>query len=194
MSDDAETVRASDSERDVVVAQLNEAAGEGRITLDEFSERAERVYAARTRGELATVLADLPKAATDGLVARPTGTPARSAARGQWHITPIGGLRQRGRWRLPSRLTSISVLGGMDLDLTEAEMSSSEAVVTHVSVIGGVDVTVPPGVNVEVVNICVLGSRSVGTDALAGPNAPTLRIRAFGVIGGVRVKTGRARG
>jgi uncharacterized protein DUF1707 len=53
-------ILASDNDRDAVVARLNEAVGEGRLTLQEFSERIGKVYAARTHGELAPLTADLP--------------------------------------------------------------------------------------------------------------------------------------
>ncbi len=55
--------RASDAERRAVVEQLRLNCGEGRITMDEFSERAERALAATTGGELRGLLADLPIAA-----------------------------------------------------------------------------------------------------------------------------------
>ena len=54
-------VRISDEERTQVVDRLRRHCAEGRITLDEFSDRAGQVYAARTRGELVEVLADLPE-------------------------------------------------------------------------------------------------------------------------------------
>ena len=59
-SDDLPVIRASDGEREAVVAQLNDAVGEGRLTLQEFSERLDRAYAASTRGNLAPLTADLP--------------------------------------------------------------------------------------------------------------------------------------
>lgn len=57
-------VRASDAEREHVVALLREAAGEGRLDVDELEGRLERAYAARTRGELAVLTRDLPLAAS----------------------------------------------------------------------------------------------------------------------------------
>jgi hypothetical protein len=53
-------IRASDSERERVVAMLGEAAIAGRSTVEELDERSERAYAAVTRGELAALLEDLP--------------------------------------------------------------------------------------------------------------------------------------
>jgi hypothetical protein len=56
-------VLASDSERDETVARLSAAAGEGRLSLDEASERTERALLSRHRHELAALVADLPPAA-----------------------------------------------------------------------------------------------------------------------------------
>ena len=45
----AESIRASDAERDAAVERLSAATGEGRLALEEFSQRMERATAARTR-------------------------------------------------------------------------------------------------------------------------------------------------
>jgi hypothetical protein len=54
------TLRASDAERERHAELLREHAAQGRLTVDELEERLDRVYAARTHGELAPVVADLP--------------------------------------------------------------------------------------------------------------------------------------
>ena len=53
-------MRASDSDRDAVVSDLSEQFQAGRLTAGEFDERMGRALAARTRGELRDLLADLP--------------------------------------------------------------------------------------------------------------------------------------
>ncbi|GIG89591.1 DUF1707 SHOCT-like domain-containing protein [Plantactinospora endophytica] len=53
-------LRASDEDRQRVVADLQRHTEQGRLSLDEFSERVGAVYTARTLGELATVTHDLP--------------------------------------------------------------------------------------------------------------------------------------
>ena len=52
--------RASDGDRQRVIAELQRHTAAGRLSLDEFSERAGHVYAARTLGELLAVTRDLP--------------------------------------------------------------------------------------------------------------------------------------
>ena len=53
-------LRASDAERERVAEALRRHHLDGRIDTDELQERLERCYAARTGGELAALLADLP--------------------------------------------------------------------------------------------------------------------------------------
>jgi hypothetical protein len=188
-------VRASDAERDAVVGRLNQAVGEGRLTMDEFSERLELAYAARTRGDLDPLLRDLPTDAGGALPATASGAAVSSiGSQGQdthWNISPIGGIRHRGRWRVPRHTVAIGVLGGVDVDLGEAELAAPEVMVTNVSIIGSVSVRVPPGMRVEVSNFSILGGRDINLGGPLAPNAPVLRIRSFSVIGGVNVRESR---
>jgi hypothetical protein len=54
-------MRASDAEREEVIGDLRTHAGEGRLTVEELSERIDRAHAARTRRDLAALVADLPR-------------------------------------------------------------------------------------------------------------------------------------
>ena len=53
-------IRASDDDRRRTVAALERHTGAGRLTLDEFAERARLAHDARTVDELAAVVRDLP--------------------------------------------------------------------------------------------------------------------------------------
>ncbi|HEU4425828.1 MAG TPA: DUF1707 domain-containing protein [Pilimelia sp.] len=53
-------LRASDADRQQVVAELERHTAAGRLTLDEFDERVALALAALTRGDLAAVTHDLP--------------------------------------------------------------------------------------------------------------------------------------
>jgi hypothetical protein len=77
-------LRASDAERDAVAAELRQHLEDGRLTMEEFSERLDEVYAARTHGQLARARRELPALAptappppVPGLGRRP-GSLARS--------------------------------------------------------------------------------------------------------------------
>src|SRR5580658_6923939 len=53
-------LRASHDDRDRVVELLRVAAGDGRLTAEELDERLEVAMTARTYGELARLVSDLP--------------------------------------------------------------------------------------------------------------------------------------
>jgi hypothetical protein len=58
-------LRASDAEREAVIDQLRDHAAAGRLDTDELAERLEEAYGARTRGDLARVLRELPQPEPD---------------------------------------------------------------------------------------------------------------------------------
>ncbi|MER7450774.1 DUF1707 domain-containing protein [Nocardia beijingensis] len=53
-------VRASDADREKIIDRLRLAMNEGRLSLAEFDDRLQQVYAAKTYGELTPLLSDLP--------------------------------------------------------------------------------------------------------------------------------------
>lgn len=57
-------LRVSDADREEVVERLRLAAGDGRLTIDELSDRIEHAYAAKTFADLDAVTADLPGRST----------------------------------------------------------------------------------------------------------------------------------
>ncbi len=54
------SIRASDVDREVVVATLRDAYTAGRLTLEEFDERTSAAYASKTWGDLRRLTEDLP--------------------------------------------------------------------------------------------------------------------------------------
>jgi hypothetical protein len=68
-----QAIRASDGERDQVVAQLQRHFADGRLTQAELGERVGAALAARTRDQLHALTADLPGA--DVRPARPAMVP-----------------------------------------------------------------------------------------------------------------------
>lgn len=180
-------VRASDAERDAAVNRLSAAAGEGRLTLEEFGERLDRAQGAQTRAELDGLLADLPAAPAPAPASGP-GPPAAPERRTRWQVSPLGGVRWRGG-TLEPKTVSVSVIGGADLDLRQTRLAAPAVTFTKVSLIGGVDVRAPRGVRVRVSGFSLLGGRRVDLEEPTDPSAPTLEVRAFSLIGGVRVRS-----
>ena len=62
------SLRASDADREQFVEALRQHHAEGRLTLEELTERTERAYAARTLGDLDALRGDLPPLQWYGMV------------------------------------------------------------------------------------------------------------------------------
>jgi hypothetical protein len=194
--DAALEIRASDLDRERFAEQLRDAAGDGRLTMDELEERLELVYAAKTYAQLEPLVKDLPApgaaqaagaalaAPAHGSLARVGGTPSGRHR----SLAIIGGARRRGTWVVPKRYTSFAFWGGVQLDMTEASFADREVVVNTVAIMGGIQIIVPEDVIVQVEGIGVMG----GYDEPAARNqppagSPVLRVTGFAFWGGVQV-------
>jgi DUF1707 SHOCT-like domain/Cell wall-active antibiotics response LiaF, C-terminal len=179
-------IRASDAERDATVERLSAATGDGRLTLEEFSQRMEQATSARTRAELDRLVADLPAdAATAG-----TEVAGRAPAGPSWHVSPVGGLRVYGPWRMDRQVIVVSIVGGTRLDLGQVQLAAPEVTLTRVSLVGGVRVWVPAGIRVEVSGFSLIGGTRFYGGPEPGPGAPTVHLRAYSLVGGVRIRRG----
>ena len=162
--------------------QLETAVGEGRLTLDEFTDRAGRVWSAGTGQEIDATLADLPVPVVGGTRA------GRSTL-----VGVIGDVVRRGRWSLRRRTTAVLLIGDVELDLRTAVVERGDEPVTidTWSVIGDTKVTVPEGVEVEVGGFTLLGDRKVDLAPVPRvPGTPLVRVRTWSLIGDVSVRSG----
>ena len=183
-------LRVSDADREATVVRLREAGGEGRLSLEELAERVEQADAARTRGELDALTADLPE--SRGHSAAEIEAPSKER---RWIVAIMGGEQRKGRWRPSRRTNAVAVMGGIDIDLREAELADG-AEILAVPVMGAVTIVVPEGVSVEMSGFALMGGNAGPDDkVLPLPNSPVVRVRAFSLMGGVVVerKKGRRR-
>jgi hypothetical protein len=84
-------LRASDADRDQVLAQLSVHFQAGRLTTAEFDERSSQALQARTMGDLAGLLTDLPATAAAG-PADPAGSGPASVGRRDFGLPLVGGV------------------------------------------------------------------------------------------------------
>jgi hypothetical protein len=182
-------LRASDADRERTAELLRRAAGEGRLTLEELDERLDIAYETRTQHELDRLTADV--VVTDAPNTR--RMPVRQGEGGtNWLVSVMSGHERKGRWRVGQHLKVINIMGGSSLDLNDAELTSDYTQITMFSLMGGGDIRVPDGLNVEISDFAFMG----GNDAKIGeyrpdPGGPTLHIRMISIMGGSDVKRGR---
>jgi len=197
-SDPALELRASDTDRERVADQLREAAGHGRLTMDELEERLELTYASKTYAELEPLTRDLPASgtamplpvpasATGTGLARVGGTPGRK----RWSIAIMSGSTRRGRWVVPRRYNAFAFWGGVVLDLRDASFAERETVIRANAVMGGVEIIAPEDIDVHVEGFGLMGGYDDTTSGqLAEPpaGAPVVRVTGIAFWAGVDVK------
>ena len=180
-------VRASDAERERAVAQLARAGAEGRLVLEELTERVDTALRARTRPQLDQLLRDLPTASS----------PLVETSRRRWALAIMSGSRQRGRWRVGSKLGAFALMGGAVVDLRHAELTEPEVHVRAVAVMGGVRILVPEGTRVRGSGLALMGGNDLSGARRDGvqdlPGVPVVHVSALSIMGGVRVVTKRRR-
>ncbi|MFD7813210.1 DUF1707 domain-containing protein [Streptomyces sp. NPDC059785] len=199
MTDELPELRASDADRERVAEHLRDALAEGRLDMEEFEERLEATYKARTYGELAPITRDLPVGAPPAPPISMVKEPAEPGSWGArivggegsstWGVAVLSGFQRKGRWTAPRRFNCFAFWGGGEVDLREADFADREIVVNCVAVMGGMNVIVPPGVEVVVRGIGVMGGFDHSEEGVPGdPGAPRVVVTGFAFWGGVGVE------
>ncbi|WP_116948483.1 DUF1707 SHOCT-like domain-containing protein [Jiangella endophytica] len=106
--------RVSDAEREKIAERIRTAAADGRLGLDELDDRLGSALAARTRGDLDAVVADL---GDDGVAARPAVEQMVIRAQG----SPV---QRSGPWVAPARIIVKASMSSVLLDFTEATFAA----------------------------------------------------------------------
>jgi len=173
-------LRASHEDRDRVVELLRVSAGDGRLTGDELDERLELAMTARTYGELAKLVADLP---ADGSVA---SVPALQAPRAKDVVrldTGSGHTIRNGRWIVPQRIEARVRSGHLKLDFTQAVITQSSLQLEAEVRSGHIILVTKPGIVVDTDDVAVR-SGQVRVRAPWGDDVPeVLRIEVSGKVG-----------
>jgi hypothetical protein len=185
-------MRASDADRDRVSEVLREAFAEGRLDAAEHTERIDLAYNAKTLGELAPLLADLPQRQA-GTGVTPSGGPMPVNYGGGNKVMAVFSEAKRGgRWVVPAETVAAAVFGQITIDLREAVLSQREVVIVANAVFGQVTIRVPHGVVVRDEGTAVFGSRSGSDSGRAGdfpitPDSPVVVVRGVALFGEVSV-------
>jgi hypothetical protein len=172
---------------------LRDAAAEGRLDLEELNERLDLVYSAKTYSELEPITADLPAAGT-----RPVA-PARGASHSpdRFGGTPAGGIAvaimsgfsRKGNWVAPKEMTAVAIMGGGEIDLRDARFEEPTITIHAVTIMGGIQITVPEDAHVQVNGFGLMGafddSHATGEGA---PGGPRIIVNGFAFWGGVAVE------
>ncbi|MDH2428851.1 DUF1707 domain-containing protein [Sphaerisporangium sp. TRM90804] len=170
-------LRASDADRERVVAVLADALSDGRLDLAEHEERVEAAYHARTLGELSALTADLLPEHLQPL--RADGAPVMALFRSE---------QRDGRWVVPAHYPVTAIGTGVTLDLRDALLQSSHVTLRATVVGATLTLLVPDGVRVVMPASAVLGGKKNQAPAHLPPDAPVIEITGTIMMGNVVAK------
>jgi hypothetical protein len=186
-------MRASDQDRERVAELLRDAAGEGRLDMDELDERLEAVYSAKTYAELAPITRDLPQAgATPTAMAVPAGPadPARFGGQptSSSAMAVMGGFERKGAWVVPPSFSAVAIMGGGTIDMRDARFAERTVTIHTLAIMGGIEIVVPEDAQVDVVGFGLMGGYDHGASGAGQPDGPVIKITGLAFMGGVGVK------
>lgn len=199
------------AERDRVIEALCQHYARDNLEMEEFERRVDRAHKARTQEDLQALLADLPAVVDESAPASPAAKPesgrttildTRDGKVARLDVQNPAAVRERatevaiwsarvrkGSWSPAQTTRALAVMGGVELDFREAVLPPGDTHVHAISLMGSVEITVPPGVRVETDGFAVMGAFEEQTDdASPADDAPVIRITGFAFMGAVEVK------
>lgn len=190
---DPTQLRISDADRHRVAELLRDAAGEGRIDIDELDQRLEATYAAKTYGDLIPITVDLPSHPAQATAARPPAVRRETVPTTVSYDTSLaimGECTRQGAWLVPEKHTAFSMMASVTLDLREATFAAQQVTIYANAVMASVEVIVDAQTLVHVDGVGIMGDFSQARDKVAaepGPNSPLVRVKGVALMGSVNV-------
>jgi hypothetical protein len=190
---DPSLMRISDADRQRVADVLRDAAGEGRIDLDELEERLELTWGAKTYADLVPITSDLhlpthPQPAATPVPRPPSGVPAVGH---NSSVAIMSECKRQGVWSVPEHHSAFALMGSVLLDLREAQLSAQHTQINASSIMGEVKIIVPAHMHVVLDGTPIMGEFGQGKDrvpAELGPGSPSIRVRGMALMGSVTVQ------
>lgn len=172
------------------------------ITVDEFERRVDTVHRTADLATLDGLLSDLPvvhqpaapaEPEADRLIRRGAQVVAEAVRDSQTLLAVMSGVVRRGRWTPARRTVAVAFMGGVELDFRDARFGPGVTEVYVVAAMGGAEIIVPPGLQVDASGLALMGGfdHQESADGPSDPNEPVLKIRGFVMMGGCEISVRR---
>ena len=179
--------------RDKIISELKENYVHDNLEDHEFEKRLEIATNTQSKNELLSLISDLPEMMGVETSEKKQKEIEYSGNRENnenvgMMISIFSGSDRAGAWNPPKRLNVINIFGGSKIDLREACLAPNETKISIMCIFGGVDIVVPPGVNVISNGISIFGGIGNKSSGEMRPNTPTVIVNGFVLFGGMDIK------
>ncbi|MBB6482112.1 DUF1707 SHOCT-like domain-containing protein [Spirochaeta isovalerica] len=169
--------------RDRTVKRLEYSYAHGEISLEELEKRIELAINTDLKEDLERLVSDLKEEEPEV-----KDEPSSPDEREETIMGVLSGIKRKGKWK-PARRNKIMVfMGGVELDFTEAELEPGTTEYEYFCALGGIELRVPEGVNVDVSGLPLLAGIENKLSGDFHPGNPTIKLHGTLFLGGIEIK------
>lgn len=164
--------------RDKVIKQLELNYAKSNLDSDEFEERLNIAHKTKDKEELFALIKDLPELEWE----------SPNSHKEVSNITNIffGSIKNK-KWIPSERLGVTSIFGGSHIDFRQADFENKNVKVELTNIFGMTNIIVPPGINVILKGVNIMGGMVGSSTEEFIPDAPTVEICGTSIFGGAKI-------
>lgn len=184
--------------REQVIDKLIYNYGQGALSLEAFERRLDIAMESADATEIEAQAQDLPHQISREYERSRSSAfdvtyDAGRRTENETIFSVLGGSTRTGAWVVPSEITSVSIMGGSELDFSQAVFTSQQVTIRVFCLFGGDNIYVPENVNVVSRAFCILGGNTIDLPpVIHRRQVPTIVIEGLIVFGGIDVKIKRS--
>ena len=198
-----------DGERQTALDSITSAFAFGKISLEEYEARAEKIQKASASGAIAEQTRDLPRgemprSAPEGRpgpvsARRPYPSPAPASdllveqrdGSPEFSLCVMGERKLTGDWLNSDQATSFTLMGSTTLDLRNTALPPGRLKIDAIAIMGEIRILVPRGLPVKMSAIPFMGEANVhsSVEQRIDRRSPWVDISGIALMGSIIVKT-----
>ncbi len=180
-------------QRDEAVKRLEYNFAHGNLEVEEFETRLELALNTTLPQDLARITSDLSLVPLNSGSSSDINLNQGKVREEELFLGVLSGVERKGVWRPARKNRVFALMGGVDLDFTNAVLPPGVTEIEFLCLMGGLDIKVPEGINVEVKGLPIMGGIDKKVSDEHFPGKPTLRIHGIALMAGVDIKHPRKR-
>ncbi|WP_299072033.1 LiaF domain-containing protein [uncultured Paraglaciecola sp.] len=179
--------------REEVIDTLIYSYSHGVISNEAFERRLDQAMKSQIHQEIADLAADLQKVEDPEFTTQKErqfnvnyGSPESEET--DTIVNILGGSGRSGQWTVPREIKILTIMGGSDIDFTDAIFTTPNVTIKILCLFGGNDIFVPENINVVSKAFCIMGGIDNSAPSIASRQAPTLTVEGLVMFGGLDIK------